>query len=364
MQPIKLYVGPDYKEPKLFTHIELMFPFWGITAKPSTPYVRAAALQYQFSENDFVLADRIEDTDYVVVPYPYERLKAVNPGRLRMIEEEASRARKPILINGAGDIEPPITTPNAVIFRIGQYQYNKKPNEIAIPCIAEDLLESYCGGELRTRQKSERPSVGFTGWASLPLKTRLITWVKELPITLASLVDTKRGAEHKGVLFRKRALAALSRNKRIEPHFTVRATFSGHEKTIIGPVADNRREFVETLLDSDYSLCVRGDPNISLRFYETLALGRIPLFLDTACVLPLADRINYRDFCVFVDWRDLDRMGDILADFHAKCTPERFEHMQQQARDVFKNYLRTDAFSAQLASVLRGFLEKGTVIVS
>ncbi len=60
--PVKLYVGPDYKEPKLYTHIELMFPFWGVTAKESTPYVRAASLQYQYSKDDFTLVDNIMDS--------------------------------------------------------------------------------------------------------------------------------------------------------------------------------------------------------------------------------------------------------------------------------------------------------------
>lgn len=364
MAPIKLYVGPDYKEPKLFTTIELMFPFWGITAKESSPHVRAAALQYQYSKDDFTLVERIGDADYVVMPYPYERLKAVTPERVKMIEEEARRAGKPLLVDGAGDIEHPITTPNTFVFRIGQFEYSKKPNEITVPSWAEDLLESYCNGELRIRQKSERPSVGFAGWASIPFKTRVRTFLKELPVTLAQLVDPKRGVEHKGVFFRACALKGLSQNPRIETRFKARPTYSGHEKTVTGSVADNRKEFVENLLGSDYSLCVRGDPNSSLRFYETLAVGRIPLFLDTACVLPLQDRINYRDFCVFVDWRDIDRMGDILADFHATCTPERFEDMQRKARDAFKNYLRIDGFSKQLASVLRGFITKAPVVTS
>jgi hypothetical protein len=120
-----------------------------------------------------------------------------------------------------------------------------------------------------------------------------------------------------------------------------------------GSLADNRREFVENLLGSDYALCVKGDANASMRFYEALSVGRIPLFLDTACVLPLEDKINYRDFCVFVDWRDIDRIGDILADFHASLTPERFIAMQKKCREVYETYLRMDAFSGYLAAELQ-----------
>ncbi|MSU74698.1 hypothetical protein EXS57_02885 [Candidatus Kaiserbacteria bacterium] len=355
MSPIKLYAPDRYREPKLFTHTELLFPFWGITAKESMPYVRAAALQYQYSKKDFALVDAIEEADFVLLPYSYERFKAANPAKVRMIVEEAHRAGKTILIDGAGDLERPINIPNSVVMRVSQYKYSKKTNEITVPFVAEDLLESYVGGALSLREKSERPIVGFTGWAQMSLKTRLKTYWKELPITIASMTDENRGAEHKGILFREKALCTLSRCTRIESRFVTRATYSGHEKTIQGAVADNRTEFIDNLLGADYALCVKGDANASVRFYEALSLGRIPLFLDTACVLPLEDKINYRDFCVFIDWQDVDRIGDILANFHARISSEGFKDMQRKARDAYVSYLRLDKFSVQLAEVLRGF---------
>jgi len=355
MPPIKLYAPDTYREPKLFTHIELLFPFWGIAAKESAPYVRAAALQYQYSKKDFELVDDITDADFVVVPYPYERLKAANPERLAGIIADAKKAGKTLLIDGSGDIERPIPIPHAVILRIAPYAYLKRANEITVPANVEDLLESYADGKLQVREKSERPSVGFVGWASLARTDRLKLWVKELPITLAALVTPERSAEHKGLLFRIKALKALEACPRIKPQFTARATYSGNVRTLQGTVSDNRREYVENFLNSDYALCMKGDGNYSRRFYGALSLGRIPLFLDTACVLPLEETINYRDFCVYVDWRDVDRIGDILADFHASLSNEQFKQMQQKAREAYEQYLRYDAFSAQLARQLRGY---------
>jgi hypothetical protein len=353
MNPVRLYVGEQYREPKLFTHTELMFPFWGITAKESMPYVRAAKLQYQYSKADFALSKRIEDADYVHIPYSYERLKVANPERLAMIIKEAHEAKKPLLIDGAGDLEYPINIANATILRVSQFRYRAKPNEVTVPFPAEDLLESYYDGELQLREKPQHPSVGFTGWASMSLTTRLKTEMKELPTTLASMFDRKRGAERKGLFFRERALGALARTTTIHNHFTTRATYSGNLKTITGNVADNRRQFIENLIDSDYALAVRGDANSSVRFYEALSLGRIPLFLDTACVLPLEERIPYQDFCVFVDWKDTDRIGEKLLEFHASVTPERFKEMQQQARAAYHEHLRMDSFSHRLADELR-----------
>ena len=353
MEPIKLYVGENYKEPKLMTYTELLFPFWGVVAKESMPYVRAAALQYQYSKNDFSLVDTIAEADYVLMPYNYERLLAVNPERVATIIKEAHEVKKPLLLDGSGDIENPIDIPNSLILRVSQYSYNKKENEITIPFIAEDLVETFYEGDVGIREKPEVPEVGFTGWASMTCKARVKLWIKELPIIMASFIDSRRRAEHKGLLYRARALSALEKSEGIITHFRARGTYSGHVKTITGNVSDNRREFVETLRNCDYALAIKGDANSSVRFYEALSMGRIPLFLDTACVLPLEDVIAYRDFCVFVDWKDTDVISEKLLEFHASVSPERFKEMQVRAREVYREYLRVDAFSKHLANILR-----------
>lgn len=357
LQPVRLYAPERYKDPKLLTYAEILFPFWGVVAKDATPYVQRAEQQYQYSKEAFTLVDTIEDCDYVVLPYQYYRMMATNPSHVKMICKEAEAAKKLLLIDGSSDLEPPIPLENAVIMRISQYRYAMKPNEMTIPFPAEDLLESYCGGTLALREKSPEPSVGFTGWADIPFKSRLKIGLKELPVTLSALFDPKRGAEHKGVLFRQKALNALSETSGLRTNFNARKTYSGHVATIDGGVEDFRKDFVNNLLESDYALCVRGDGNTSVRFFEALSLGRIPLFLDTACVLPLEDELNYRDFTVFVDWRDVSRIGDILRDFHASCSPEKFKEMQKKARDAYRNYLRFDAFSVRFAGKLRAYAD-------
>lgn len=353
MTQIRLFVGPEYKETTLFTHVDLLFPFWGVTAKESMPYVRSAALQYQYSKEHFALVDRIQDADYVLLPYQYDRFMRVNPRKVRTIMHEAQQAGKPIIIDGAGDIERAIDVPNSVVFRVSQYTYRKQPHEITVPFLAEDLQETYVGKTFVPRKKTDVPSVGFTGWAALDPLAQAKLVLKEMPITLASLVEPRRGAEHKGVFFRQKALVALGATAGIETHFKARPSYSGHVATITGSVEGNRREFVENLQESDYALCVRGDANASVRFYEALSLGRIPLFLDTECVLPLEDKISYRDFCVFVDWKDTDKIGEQLLSFHKSITPERFEEMQYKARAAYQDFLRMDAFSGHLADMLK-----------
>lgn len=356
MNPVRLYVGEHYREPSLYTHVDILFPFWGVAAKDSMPFVKAAVEQHQYSKEDFELVSRIEDADYVLVPYHYDRLKVANPERLAMIIREAQQAHKPLLIDGAGDIEHPIDLPNCVVLRVSQYSYSKRENEITVPFPTEDLLLQYRNGVLVPRKKPEVPSVGFTGWAGQSRIGTLKTWIKELPVTVSALVDPKRGAEHKGILFRARALRSLATSSKVHANITNRNSYSGHVKTMEGDVVDLRKQFVDALDGSDYALCVRGDANASVRFYEALSLGRIPVFLDTACVLPCEDKIDYRAFCVYVDWKDVDSIADVLARFHAHVSTEKFEDMQRRARDAYERYLRIDSFSHVFADTLRAHL--------
>jgi hypothetical protein len=213
-------------------------------------------------------------------------------------------------------------------------------------------LETYFNGELQIREKKGLPIIGFTGWADIPLKSRIKLFIKEIPVRALNLFNTKYGALKKGILFREEALKILKKSPAVQPNFIIRKFYSGHIKTIQGDFQTSRREFIDNIINSDYVLCVKGDGNFSTRFYEVLSMGRIPLFIDTETVLPLEDVINYKDFCVFVDFRNIDNIDKILADFHKNLTNEQFEEMQKKARSAFENYLRTDRFTKYLMEKL------------
>src|SRR6185437_191621 len=120
----------------------------------------------------------------------------------------ARQAGLPLLIDGIGDIEQPIDTPNAYVLRIGGYRFAQEKNSIHIPPASDDLLERCKGGVLELRHKSaEKPVVGFAGWARLSFKQRMRNIIKELPIRIAGVFDRKQFARIKGVRWRERAVA-------------------------------------------------------------------------------------------------------------------------------------------------------------
>ena len=54
------------------------------------------------------------------------------------------------------------------------------------------------------------------------------------------------------------------------------------------------------MLLTPFTICVRGNGNFSVRFYETLASGRIPILIDTDCVLPLENEIDWDRHCIII----------------------------------------------------------------
>jgi len=107
--------------------------------------------------------------------------------------------------------------------------------------------------------------------------------------------------------------------------------------------------------NSDFALSIKGDGNFSLRFFEALSLGRIPLFVNTDCVLPLENIIDYKKFVVFVDHKDIKRIDVILSDFYKNLSDDDFVEMQKQAREAFEKYLRIDSFFKLIPDILKKY---------
>jgi hypothetical protein len=180
------------------------------------------------------------------------------------------------------------------------------------------------GSALPLRPKLGRPRVGFCGYVPRP-----------------GVVGRLRGVG-RGHATRARALRALARSPELETRFVVRERFHG----------GSRQEFLENLVESDYTLCTRGAGNFSYRLYETLACGRIPVFVNTDCVLPYEDEIDWRAICVWVEESELDEIGARVAAFHEGLSEEDFRALQRECRRVWESWLSPEGFFANLHRLL------------
>jgi len=112
---------------------------------------------------------------------------------------------------------------------------------------------------------------------------------------------------------RRRAVEALARCTRLDPLIVERGQFWGGTAGDRSSEAQRvRREYAASLAAGEYALCVRGAGNFSFRLYEALSCGRIPVFVDTDCVLPDEDHVDWRSLCVYVDESELPRLEEAV----------------------------------------------------
>lgn len=359
-RPLIFYVDPRWrKSPDVF-HIPLLYPFWGNPYGKQAPLSFSVFEHYQFDTTCYGITDNPYNADMVLMPYPYGVALRKFPELVEECAEEAKRQNKKLLIDAASDLYYPIDIPHAIILRWGGYRFRRDPRDIHLPPYADDLLERYGGGKIQIRKKqNQKPIVGFSGWAQIPLAQEVRTTVKELPVRLRGMFDSRYRACKKGIFFRRAALKVLQSSPRIESNLLKRQSYSGHVKTAQDTPERLQKQFVDNLLSSDYGLEVRGDPNTSTRLFEICSLGRIPVILDTERIFPFSNELDYHSFSLMVDFRDLKKLPDRIADFHASLSNEQFQMMQNKARDAFRHYFRVDAVTVHLMQSLVGYIIPG-----
>lgn len=282
------------------------------------------------------LFERVTDiasADIVVLAHEYALLRT-HEDYLSARLTDAERAGKRVLISAYQDAPEPIHIENATILRSSAYRRTLLPNEIVMPAYVEDLGAAYGAAPM---PKGERASVGFVGKAGFSGPVEAARYVLRNYLL-------RHGPEREGAYFRRRAIAALTRDARIDFRCIARRSFSGHRNSIELAPEEARREYVQSLQDSLFTLAPRGDGNYSLRFYETLSMGRIPILIDTDMPLPLEDELDYDSFILRVPWQETDAVAARVAAFFARMSDAQLQAMQQRARDAFETKLSMPAF--------------------
>lgn len=261
----------------------------------------------------------------------------------------ARAAGKPLAVFIGGDWSHDLFLPeDVVVLKATQYQKLKRPNEIIIPPVVEDFGMTQ---HIPPRPRGDKPVVGFCGWADFPdMWTRLKYWARLFWVDMGMLanLDPSREVFKKGLYFRRRALKVLKHSSQVETNFLIRNSFSANPTTVSIPPVQARQEYIENLIQSDLILCPKGDANYSVRFFEALSAGRLPILIDTDCCLPFGNRINYDSFILRVSYKDISHLPEIVADFWATLTPEEYIARQSRAREAFTQYLRYDVFFNQV----------------
>ena len=317
------------------------------------------ATNFKFYKHLFILTDDLVDSDIVFLPMTVNYY--INNNKLGLIDDLISKAISVNKVTYAwidGDNQISYDNTKCVFLKYSSYYSKLKPNELILAGdVKNDLLMQYYNGELVRRSKNQTPLIGFDGIATYPIP-RLGGLIFKNGLAVLSHYFLSTGYVPDPVLppflKRKQIINRLKRIEGIHTNFNIRDTFAYGTR---GGNKAARNEYINNIIGSDYTLCYRGAANYSLRFYESLCLGRIPLFVNTDCKLPFEDQINWRDICIWIDDDQLSKIGDIIIDFHHSMTNNQFIEKQVYCRELWIKYFSKEGFYNQFYNHLKANLK-------
>ena len=104
----------------------------------------------------------------------------------------------------------------------------------------------------------------------------------------------------------------------------------------------------QLLSETQFSLCPRGDDCGSVRFYESLAAGCIPVLLADGAELPLARMLPWDDMLVRVPECEARHWQSHVARWKAKRTDEELAILSQHNRQTWQDWFHWSQLGKQL----------------
>lgn len=259
---------------------------------------------------------------------------------------EAAEAQKPFIVDAAVSCAPSLNLEQATILRRGLSRSGHKSFEIEKPqMIGQDMLDRMVACKIR--QKPPKPVLGFCGRAVVT--GRLMNQLDKLPLSVVAA--TMSPALTEGYWWKAQKLMSFSlRKKLLEPHRYKKVqplfetTTEDFWQASHAQKEKMRTNYAHFMANCDYSLCIRGINNSSVRYYETLAAGRIPVIIDTDVVLPMQEHF----YVHLISLKDCHRVDEIIAEDFEKLSDEEYKRIQLHNRQQFEALLLPHTFFKKL----------------
>ncbi len=255
---------------------------------------------YGIRKRDLSLSLNPKNADLLILPltwnYYFDFKKS---DEAKEILKYYKKFNKPIITWVSGDYTHKITNGNFIILQHNLYESRRKNNEYAYPVIIRDpfIYLKFYGVNIAPSFK--KASISFCGTANWTLIDRFESILKDLFFRIKNRAFKEYldlSFPVSGMNLRGKLLKLLDQNKNLDTHIIIRKRRDGSlinkEKYIF--------EYWNNILLAPFTICIRGNGNFSVRFYETLASGRIPILIDTDCVLPLKNEINWDKHCIII----------------------------------------------------------------
>jgi hypothetical protein len=262
---------------------------------------------------------------------------------------------KKLIVYTGGDYGKTFNDKVIITWRNAGFKSLNDRQTIIIPAFMSDSLERD-DLILQPHAYQEQPALSFTGFANPSFKEQLRILGSTLKANLNRLLK-KDKSDTQSIY--NAAGKRFSYLKELESSPTIKTDFIYRDKYRAGAATQEEREtstavFFKNLNDSPYTFCLRGAGNFSVRFYESLALGKIPVLIDTDVQLPLEQLIEWDQHICRV--APHENVVEQLLEFHKSHTATSFEALQISNRSLYENYLVRHAYFCKLHDSLKALL--------
>lgn len=320
----------------------MLYPFWGDIPLPDSDPDKGRFDDYiREGTKIFEMVNSIKDCHVAILPFEYD---AAKQQLVNEISDEANKEGKKLVIFFNSDSVEEIKAKNSIILRTSFFRSQQKNNEFAYPGWSVDFKQYI--SEINPLHKQPQPEVSYCGYVdSLEEPKKSLTEMIGSLLKGTSKENTDNGRKVRGRMVRR-----ILTDKRIRPNFIIRDGFWAQG---INDKHKVRKEYAENMFASPYALVTRGAGNFSYRLIEVMSCGRIPVFVNTDAVLPMENKINWKKQMVWIEEKELDKLNDIILDFHNKISDTDFTDLQKTNRMLYEKYLSPIGYFNNLNSLVR-----------
>lgn len=304
-----------------------------------------------FSKNEFLtqfysVEKNIEDSHIVILPLEYSYMLKNHQEVFKELISKGKNLDKPIWVYSGGDFGLSLKDEQIYNFRLGGFKSKLNSNTFILPSFISDPYNLNLNRDFKVLNKEDRPKIGFVGHAQLGGLKLLKEFLSFLSINLKrvfKIIYIDYQSFYPSAVKRAIYLKALQACEGLESNFIYRKRYRAGIK-IEEDKANTTRDFYNNIYENPYTFCIRGNGNFSVRFYETLAVGRIPVLLNTDCLLPLNYKINWENHCIILDETEYKSLGQTIISFHNKLSDKDFTKLQTENRKLWEDFLTRHSF--------------------
>lgn len=278
--------------------------------------------------------------------------------KIKLLNIKAKYLNKQIfcLISGDFGFKYPKLS-NVYYFRLGGFKSQLDSRNISFPfSLSDHYFRIFQEETFLPLPKKEMPVIGFCGHATLSQIKRFKEVLKFIRENTLRLIKNPLRKDLEPLFpsayYRAILLKLLEDAETLETNFIYRNNYRA------GAITEAQRknttlEYYNNLRESDYIVCLRGGGNFSVRLYETLMMGKIPVFINTDCILPFDDTINWKKHVVWVEWKERDQIVQKIINFHNALTHADFIQLQYINRQLWLDWMNIKGVYKKIETLVK-----------